>query len=181
MLASNFPKDPNVRSVIEAAMSDRSYTVAGAVLRAISEYDSERAVTKAKTLESEARGSMISAIATLYSKKGGPEQIGFFNGAFDKISDPNDKYVFVQIFGKYLLKQNFETQLKGLNKLEDVAVNDGAWWMRLSAIQVLNGLRQSAERSEDADAKSLAQKIEAVITRVKQTESNSMILNMLGG
>lgn len=181
MLSSLFPNDPNVRSVIEAKMTDRSYTVAGAVLKAVSEYDVTKALDLAHGLESEASGSTISSIASLYSKYGGPESLPFFIGAFDKISDPNNKYVFVQIYGKYLINQDFTTQLKGLEGLGDIALNDGAWWMRLSAIQVLNGIRQSAEKSTEDQADKVAAKVNGFISKVKESETNTMILNLVGG
>ncbi|MBL4586234.1 MAG: M1 family peptidase [Flavobacteriales bacterium] len=181
MLADMFNSDVNVKSIIEATMKDRSYTVAGAALKAISAYNEDKALTLAKAIESEAGGSMISSIASLYSKKGTAEQFDFFISSYDKISSPNDKYVFVQIFGKYLLKQDILTQIKGLDMLEDVALNEGAWWMRMSAIQVLSGIRQSAEKlTEDADAQNLILKITQVMDKVKETETNGMIKGMLG-
>lgn len=181
MLAAQFSADQNVRSIVEATMKDRSYMVAGAALKAISEYDEDKALTLAKEIESDAGGSMISSIASLYSKKGGAEQFDFFKDSYDKISSPNDKYVYVQIFGKYLMKQGIPTQVKGLEMLEDVALNEDAWWMRLSAIQVLSGIRQSAEKTtEDTDAQNLVAKIALVLDKVRETETNGMIKGMLG-
>ncbi|MGK0384829.1 MAG: hypothetical protein ACJAVL_001575 [Bacteroidia bacterium] len=104
----------------------------------------------------------------------------FFVNSIDKISDPNNKYVYVQIFGKYLMKQDIATQLKGLDLLENLALNEGAWWMRLSSLQVLMGLRQSAETQESEDAKSMVSRISTIIETVKSTETNDMIKGMLG-
>ena len=179
-LADKFGSDKNVQAVIEGAMKDRSYAVLGAALKATSSYNESRAMSMAKKIESDASGSLISSIGTLYSQKGGAEQLPFFMSAIDKISDPNNKYLFVQIFGKFLLKQDFSTQTKGLNLLQNLALNEGAWWMRLSAIQVLMGMRQSAEVVDSAEANAVVTQIEAITEEIKQTETNGMIKGMLG-
>ena len=180
MLTSQFSADLNVRGIVEGAMKDRSYAVLGSALKAISGYDEVRALELAKAAEPDAGGSLVSAIASLYAKRGGPEQFSFFMDSYDRISDPNKKYVFVQIFGKYLMKQDFITQAKGLKMLEDVGLNEGAWWMRLSAIQVLSGMRQKAETSDDPNALELVEGITKVMDRVRETETNGMIKGMIG-
>ncbi|MFM1876707.1 MAG: hypothetical protein RL266_2444 [Bacteroidota bacterium] len=179
-LSKNFSGDPSVRSVIEGAMDDRSYLVLGSALNAISNYDNERALTLAKKAENGAQGGLVSSIASLYAKNGGPEQMDFFINSYDNISDPNDKYVYVQIFGKYLMNQDLATRLKSLTFLKGIAVDEDAWWMRLSAIQVLNGLRQSAEALATNEAKQLEQEISAIVSEVKAKETNDMIKGMLG-
>ena len=78
------------------------------------------------------------------------------------------------------MKQDIATQLKGLDLLENLALNEGAWWMRLSSLQVLMGLRQSAEAQESEDAKSMVSRISTIIETVKSTETNDMIKGMLG-
>lgn len=179
-LADRFAQDANVRTIIEGAMKDRSYRVLGSTLKAISEYDTDKAITLAKNAEEGASGSLISSIASLYSKKAGAEQLDFFLNNVDKVSDPNDKYVFVQIFGKYLMNQDFTIQAKGLPALKNSALNEGAWWMRLSAIQVLNGLRQTAESIDVEEAKSLVSEISAIMDEVRAKETNQMIKGMIG-
>ena len=180
-LANEFSSDLNVRAIIEGAMKDQSYTVLGSTLKAISSYDEDKALELAKGAETDASGSLISSIASLYSQNGTAEQMDFFVSGIDKISDPNNKYVYVQIFGKYLMKQDIATQSKGLNVLEDLALNEGAWWMRLSSIQVLMGLKQSADAQESSDeAKSMASRISTIIDTVKGKETNDMIKGMLG-
>lgn len=179
-LSNRFSADATVRSVVEAAMDDRSFLVLGAALNAIANYDNERALALAKKAEDGAQGGLVSSIASLYAKNGGPEQMDFFINSYDNISDPNDKYVYVQIFGKYLMNQNLDTQIKSLGFLKDIAVNEDAWWMRLSAIQVLNGLRQSAEIIEAPEAKQMLETIAATLTEVRAKETNDMIKGMLG-
>ena len=179
-LADRFAQDANVRTIIEGAMKDRSYRVLGSTLKAISEYDTDKAISLAKSAEEGASGSLISSIASLYSKKAGAEQLDFFLNSVDKVSDPNDKYVFVQIFGKYLMNQDFAIQARGLPALKNLALNEGAWWMRLSAIQVLNGLRQTAESIDVEEANNLVSEISAVMDEVRAKETNQMIKGMIG-
>ncbi|MFT4545415.1 MAG: aminopeptidase N [Bacteroidia bacterium] len=179
-LSDKFGSDVNVRAVIESAMEEQSYAVLGAALKGIGSYDEKKGLKMAKAIEADASGSLISAIATLYSQKGGPEQLPFFESAIDKIADPNSKYLFVQILGKYLLKQDATTQTKGLDMLNNLALNEGAWWMRLSAIQVLMGLKQSAELEDSDAARSVVSRIAGIMVEIKATESNDMIKGMIG-
>jgi aminopeptidase N len=116
-LAEQFNSDANVQAVVEGAMKDQSYTVLGSTLKAIASYNEEKALSLAKAAEADASGSLISAIASLYSQSGTAEQMDFFINGFDKISDPNNKYVYVQIFGKYLMKQDIATQSNGCDFL----------------------------------------------------------------
>ncbi|MGB1316730.1 MAG: M1 family metallopeptidase [Flavobacteriales bacterium] len=179
-LSDKFSSDKNVQAVIEGAMDEQSYAVLGAALKGIGSFNESKALEMAKSIEGDASGSLISSIATLYSQKGGAEQLPFYESAIDKISDPNNKYLFVQILGKYLLKQEASTQLKGLDMLNNLALNEGAWWMRLSSIQVLMGLRQSAELVDSDDARSVVTRIAGIMDEIKATESNDMIKGMLG-
>ena len=179
-LAEQFGADANVQAVIEAAMKDQSYTVLGSTLKAIASYNEEKALALAKDAEQDASGSLVSSIASLYAQNGTAEQMDFFVKGYDKISDPNNKYVYVQIFGKYLMKQDLATQTKGLDMLENIAQNEGAWWMRLSSLQVLMGLQQSASGQDSDAARSMVTRIKTVIDKVKATETNDMIKGMLG-
>ncbi|MCF8463319.1 MAG: M1 family peptidase [Flavobacteriales bacterium] len=179
-LAEQFSSDVNVQAVVEGGMKDQSYTVLGSTLKAIASYNEEKALSLAKEAEADASGSLISSIASLYSQNGTAEQMDFFVNGYDKISDPNNKYVYVQIFGKYLMKQDITTQSKGLDMLENIAQNEGAWWMRLSSLQVLMGMQQSAEGQDSEAAKSMVTRIKSIIEKVKATESNEMIKGMLG-
>ncbi len=179
-LGEKFSADANVRAVIEGAMNDRSYAVLGAALKTIGDYDTQKAMSLAEAAEAEATGSLVSSIASLYALHGGAEQADFFLKAYEQVSDPNEKYVFVQIYGKYLMKQDLPIQAKGVDMLGDMALNDGAWWMRISAIQVLSGIRKVSESNGSEEGIALANRIQGLLQEVKAKETNEMIKGMLG-
>ena len=179
ILADRFGSDSNIRMIVEKASTDRSYNVAGAALRAIGTYDSDKALALAAEAEKDARGSLISAIGALYAKQGGPQNMEFFPNSFKRISDPGEKYAFIQTFGKYLFNQAPTVQLDGVTLLEDIALNEGAWYLRLSAIQVLAGMKQSAE-SDPENNVALLTRVSEVMDAVKDNETNEMIRGMLG-
>lgn len=178
-LAERFGKDANVRIIVEKAVTDRSYNVAGSALKSIAGYDTEKALTMAKNAEKDAKGSLVSAIAGIYTKHGGAEQMDFFVNGYKNISDPGEKYGFVQTFGKYLFNQDAATRMKGLDLIENIALKEDAWWMRLSAIQVLAGMKQSAE-ADPANNAQLLPRVNAIMDQVKANETNEMIKGMLG-
>lgn len=179
VLGERFGRDANVRLILEKAVTDRSYNVAGSALRAISTYDSEKAMTLAKGAEKDAKGSLVSAIAALYTKHGGAEQMDFFVNGYKTITDPGEKYGFVQTFGKFLFNQDGPNRMKGLDLIEHIALKETAWWMRLSGIQVLAGMQQVAEADQANNAAMLA-RVKGIMDKVRATETNEMIKGMLG-
>jgi hypothetical protein len=52
--------------------------------------------------------------------------------------------------------------------------------MRISAIQVLMGMKQSAEAQTSTEATAIIAKIDALMIQIKAKETNDMIKGMLG-
>jgi aminopeptidase N len=160
---------------LEALLKDRSYKVSAKALELLGEQDSVTALTIAKSLENEAVGNQLLGIATLYSKYGTKENADFMQGALTRVGGFNDKYVMVQLFGKYLLIQDAETQSGSLETLKTLAVDHSAWYIRVSAIQVLAEMlfvhRENAE---------LSSKLDELMQEVKAKETDPKVRGMLG-
>jgi hypothetical protein len=96
-------------------------------------------------------------------------------GALTRVSGFNDKYVMVQLFGKYLLLQDVETQLGSLETLKFLAINHSAWYIRISAIQVLSEM--ILVHSEDL---TMSKTLSELMDEVKAKEKDPKVRGMLG-
>jgi aminopeptidase N len=160
---------------LAALLKDRSYKVSAKALEVLGDKNSTNALTIAKSLEDEAEGNQLLGIATLYSKYGTKENVAFMKGALTRVSGFNDKYVMVQLFGKYLLLQDVETQLGSLETLKFLAINHSAWYIRISAIQVLSEM--ILVHSEDL---TMSKTLSELMDEVKAKEKDPKVRGMLG-
>jgi HEAT repeat protein len=160
---------------LSALLKDRSYKVSAKALEVLGDKNSTNALTIAKSLEDEAEGNQLLGIATLYSKYGTKENVAFMKGALTRVSGFNDKYVMVQLFGKYLLLQDVETQLGSLETLKFLAINHSAWYIRISAIQVLSEM--ILVHSEDL---TMSKTLSELMDEVKAKEKDPKVRGMLG-
>lgn len=174
-LAKNFADSPLLPEAVESGLKDRSYNVCGTALNAIAKKDEPRAMALAAEMAADARGNLLSAIGGIYAKKGGPEHLDFFVNAYHRVGDPGQKYMFIQLFGRFVLKQDEATVLKALPTLREFALNEGAWWLRLSALQALSEMNMRFTNSQ-AVSKGIAD----IIEEVKQTEKDGKVRNFLG-
>lgn len=160
---------------LESKMKDPSYRVAAKSLKLLAKKDPDLALATATALESDAKGSLITAIATLYGDKGGPERMPFFQNAIKSVTGFNEKYMMVQVYGAYLLNQDLEVQSNGLEELRRISIDESAWFIRLSGIQVLS---EMAFRHRDNAE--LFGKVSAILEEVKEKETDKKVLQMLG-
>lgn len=160
----------------ERALKDSSYEVNGIALTALSRVDEAKALSLATGLEAEARGALISAIGGLYARKGGAEKLDFFRTAYPRIADPGQKYLFIQLMGKFFLKQDDAVRIQSLPTLRELALNEHAWYLRLSTLQVLSEMMMNAQGNQ-----TLSEAIMRIVQEVKANETDENILNFLGG
>ena len=132
-----YNKQPGVFELFTAALNDSSAQVQGAAIAAMYQSDAEKTRAIAEKMETTATGEMLTSIAAIYTASATPNKIEFFSKAFQRIKDPNDKYFFVQIMGKYALSQDENTVYKSITTFESIAKTSKQWWLRLSGIQVL--------------------------------------------
>jgi aminopeptidase N len=160
----------------EKALKDSSYQVNGIALTALGRIDEAKALSLATGLEAEARGALISAIGGLYARKGGADKLDFFRTAYARIADPGQKYLFIQLMGKFVLKQDDAVRTRSLPTLRELALNESAWYLRLSTLQVLSEMMMNAQGNQ-----ALSEAIMKIVQEVKATETDENILNFLGG
>jgi len=133
----SFGSDSAVRPKLESALNDSSASVQSAALGALFENNPEETQKLLEKLEPTAEGEMLISIAAIYAMSGTPNKYDFLIKTFDRIKNPNEKYFFVQIIGRYALSQNEDLVLKTSDQMLQIARKGSPWFVRLAGIQML--------------------------------------------
>jgi hypothetical protein len=200
-----YENDEDVSAIVRKALTDSSYNVMCKAMTLLSKINAEEALKFAGKMESEKNSDVLITIADIYSTKGTDANNDFFVTAYRSING-FDKYSFVNIYSKYLSgNRGMDAINKGLPMLEDMAVNSGAWWMRLVGIQTISELSttlsnkqievqlksdellksdpKSAEGMQlrkDAEAtKAMNEKVSALLKDIKSKEKDKNVLKAL--
>jgi aminopeptidase N len=136
MLAS-YGTDESARVKLEAALNDSSAAVQSAALGALYQSNPEKTKELLAKLEPTAEGEMLISIAAIYAMSGTPDKHDFLLKTFEKIKNPNEKYFFVQIIGRYALSQNEDLVIKTIDQMTEIARKGSPWFIRLAGIQML--------------------------------------------
>jgi hypothetical protein len=111
--------------------------VQGTALKGMYAASPEKTQTAIASIEMTAKGSMLSSIAAIYANSAVAGKFEFFKDAYAKITNPNEKYLFIQMMGKYALSQDEAIKTSALSTFENMSRNEDAWWLRLAGIQVI--------------------------------------------
>jgi aminopeptidase N len=199
-LAQNF-KGGDVTTQLQKSLQDSSYMVMGEALNALADVDETKVMQEAKKLESEKIGSIINTIAGIYARIGSDEQNDFYLNSHQYVNSFS-KFSFVSNYNRFLKRCKDETVIKGLALLEDVASNEGAWWMRLSGVQALGELyslygdrifemeeKQKKPDVSDTEKTQLSQQISSakktreeiltILKRLKEKETDKNLVKFL--
>ena len=139
-------EDSSLKDVFVKGMKDKSYSAMGNALSGLAKTDSDLGMKEAAKLEDNKKGSVQRSISNIYGEMGGKEQLGFFEKG---LKDGNNftLYTYQQDYGKILQRIDDANSLKkGINSLKANAADfdgDGPWWVRLSAMQALGGIKGS--------------------------------------
>jgi aminopeptidase N len=142
--------EPEVFALFETAMKDSSSMVKSSALASIYGADANRAIKLIEPMEKTAKGDMLTSIAAIYADAAVPGKLEFLKSAFAGISDPNDRYIFVQLIGRYVISQEEPSISESISYFEDVSTKSSAWFIRLSGIQVLAELQTWYDSRVDA-------------------------------
>ncbi len=172
--------DQDYLSIYENALKDRSYSVMGAGLDAITKKDPSLGLEKAKALENENSLSLKGAIAGVYAKLGEEDNHSFFTETLAKLTGFN-KYGLTGTYSRYLSNQSSAFIKENIGVLEEIAANDPVSWVRLAGYSGLRNILKTAEKraEEDAIAKELVETIPEKINALLSAETDEQIKAMM--
>jgi len=161
-----FSSDADGFAAFEKALGDSSAAVQAAAISAMYNQDKEKTIAVVEQLEAMASGDLLASIASIYADAPVAGKMPFLIQAYRRISGPNEKYFFIQIMGKYALSQEEPILRSSIPEFEELAKTAPAWWLRLSAIQVLSEMKSWYDRQADevaAEIMSMKEKGVAVV------------------
>ncbi|HEV7350247.1 M1 family metallopeptidase [Telluribacter sp.] len=118
------------------ALNDTSYLVVSVALDAYLIGRPGDADDITARFENSPNDAIVTAIGNYFAGLAKPDRFEWF---LEKMKDmkPSDKYNFLQVFGKYLIKSPSDVQRRSVPILESLARNSPAYFVRFGAYQVL--------------------------------------------
>jgi len=146
---SSVKDDPSFFATFEKGIVDSSALVQSSAMAAMYTSNPEKTKQLIEGMESTATGDLLTSIAAIYASEGTPNKLDFLKKAYAGMKDPNDRYVFVQLIGRYVISQGEPIMIESVPYFTDVAKKSSAWWMRLAGIQVLSELQTMYDSQVD--------------------------------
>jgi aminopeptidase N len=128
--------DNNNDPIFREALSDSSYQVVSIALEKYLMNQPSDAGEVAKEFEDSPNDAIVTSVGNYYAGLAQPARYEWFLEKM-KGMKPTEKYNFLQVFGKYLIKSKQDIQRKSIPVLEGIARNNPAYFVRFGAFQVL--------------------------------------------
>jgi len=128
--------DNNSDSIFREALSDSSYQVVSVAIEKYLMGQPSDANEIAAQFENSPNDAIVTSVGNYYAGLAQPER---FNWYLEKMKSmkPTEKYNFLQVFGKYLIKSKQDVQRQSIPVLEGLARNNPSYFVRFGAFQAL--------------------------------------------
>lgn len=128
--------DNNSDAIFRAALADSSYQVVSVALEKYLMNQPSDAAQVAAEFENSPNDAIVTSVGNYYAGLAQPERYDWYLEKMKRMK-PTEKYNFLQVFGKYLIKSKQDVQRKSIPVLESLARNSPAYFVRFGAFQVL--------------------------------------------
>ncbi|MCE6992402.1 M1 family aminopeptidase [Dyadobacter sp. CY323] len=128
--------DNNSDPIFRAALSDSSYQVVSVAIEKYLMGQPNDANEIAAQFENSPNDAIVTSVANYYAGLAQPERFDWFLQKM-KSMIPTEKYNFLQVFGKYLIKSKQDIQRKSIPVLEGLARDNTSYFVRFGAFQAL--------------------------------------------
>jgi len=128
--------DNNNDPVFREALSDSSYQVVSVALDKYLVGQPSDANDVAAQFEDSPNDAIVASVGNYYAGLAQPERYDWFLEKMKRMK-PSEKYNFLQVFGKYLIKSKQDVQRKSIPVLEGMARNNPSYFVRFGAYQAL--------------------------------------------
>jgi aminopeptidase N len=148
-LAKHYKGDADVKAIYTAALSEKSYSVAGAGLDALAKENPQAAMQKAKELENEDSDNIRFTIMELYTNNGDDKNNDFFVKQKDNFTG-FEAIGFVNNYGQFLKHcTKDETVLSGAALIKTYTEKGKNVYVKYSAQKALKDLMKMYQDKED--------------------------------
>ncbi|WP_025763864.1 M1 family metallopeptidase [Dyadobacter tibetensis] len=128
--------DNNSDKIFKEALADTSYQVVSIALDKYLLNRPDDAEQIALQFESSPNDAVVTSVGNYYAGQAQPERYEWFLEKMKRMK-PTEKYNFLQVFGKYLIKSKADVQRRSIPVLESLARNNPAYFVRFGAYQAL--------------------------------------------
>ena len=128
--------DNNSDGIYRQALEDSSYQVVSVALEKYLMGQPTDASEVAARFEDSPNDAIVTSVANYYAGLAQPERYNWFLEKM-KPMKPTEKYNFLQVFGKYLIKSKQDIQRQSIPVLEGIARNNPSYFVRFGAFQAL--------------------------------------------
>ncbi|PWJ59205.1 aminopeptidase N [Dyadobacter jejuensis] len=128
--------DNNSDQIFREALTDSSYQVVSIALDKYLLNRPDDADEIALQFENSPNDAIVTSVGNYYAGLAQPERYEWFLEKMKRMK-PTEKYNFLQVFGKYLLKSKPDIQRQSIPVLEGLARNNPAYFVRFGAYQAL--------------------------------------------
>lgn len=128
--------DNNSDSIFREALSDSSYQVVSVAIEKYLMAQPTDANEIAGQFENSPNDAIVTSVGNYYAGLAQPERFDWFLDKM-KAMKPTEKYNFLQVFGKYLIKSKQDVQRKSIPVLEGLARENPSYFVRFGAFQAL--------------------------------------------
>ncbi|WP_439555200.1 M1 family aminopeptidase [Dyadobacter sp.] len=128
--------DNNSDAIFKEALSDSSYLVVSVAIEKYLMSQPNDANEIAAQFENSPNDAIVTSVANYYAGLAQPERFDWFLEKM-RAMKPTEKYNFLQVFGKYLIKSKQDIQRKSIPVLEGLARDNSSYFVRFGAFQAL--------------------------------------------
>jgi len=128
--------DNNSDGIYRQALEDSSYQVVSVAIEKYLMGLPNDASEVASRFEDSPNDAIVTSVANYYAGLAQPERYNWFLEKM-KPMKPTEKYNFLQVFGKYLIKSKQDIQRQSIPVLEGIARNNPSYFVRFGAFQAL--------------------------------------------
>ncbi len=128
--------DNNSDPIFREALSDSSYLVVSVAIEKYLMGQPNDANEIAAQFENSPNDAIVTSVGNYYAGLAQPERFDWFLAKM-KAMKPTEKYNFLQVFGKYLIKSKQDIQRKSIPILEGLARDNPSYFVRFGAFQAL--------------------------------------------
>ncbi|MCF0073319.1 HEAT repeat domain-containing protein [Dyadobacter sp. CY261] len=128
--------DNNSDPIFKASLTDSSYLVASVAIEKYLMSQPNDAAEVAAQFENSPNDAIVTSVGNYYAGLAQPERFDWFLTKM-KAMKPTEKYNFLQVFGKYLIKSKQDIQRKSIPILEGLARDNPSYFVRFGAFQAL--------------------------------------------
>ncbi len=176
--------DKSHTPVFQQAVSDSSYLVVATSLRQLNDLAPSHALEFALKLEEDTNPKIVSIVSKIYAEKGKIDKQIYFEERLLN-SSGNNRYTLVEFYGDFLSRIGDNAVDKGLPTLEQIAVSDKNWWIRLNATQsiasilevyrekkkMLSLIPTSENTNKNPNIQSIGEQVQNLNQRIEQMDS----------